>query len=38
MYYGIFENDMDDINDEDEHNDEDQNFYWVDGKMMPMEL
>ena len=38
MYYDIYENDTDDINDDDEHDDEDQHFYWVDGKMMPMEL
>ena len=47
MYYDIYENNVDHIegddnndddNDDDEHNDEDQNFYWLDGKMMPMEL
>ena len=41
MYYDIYENNMDDIdddNDDDQHDDEDQNFHWVDGKMMPMEL
>ena len=46
MYYDIYENNVDHIDgdnndddkDGDEHNDEDQNFYWLDGKMMPMEL
>ena len=43
MYYDIYENNVDHIegddnNDDDEHNDEDQKFYWLDGKMMPMEL
>ena len=41
MFYDIYENDtddIDDINDDDEHDHEDQLFYWVDGKMMPMEL
>ena len=36
MYYDIYENNIDNI--EDEQDDEDQIFYWVDGKMMPMEL
>ena len=30
MYYDIYDNDIDD--------DEDKFFYWIDGKMMPMEL
>ena len=41
MYYDIYENnkyDIDDGNDDDNHDGEGQIFYWVDGKMMPMEL
>jgi len=37
MFHDIYENDMDDIDDSNDE-DEDQNSYWVDGKMMWMEL
>ena len=38
MYYDIYDNNMDNIDNDDEQDDEDKFFYWIDGKMMPMEL